>query len=192
MENKGSFMQQWTVIAKNAVNGAKIQEKVTGESFEQAKELFLAGRPGMSLEIIDVVPDTVAAVPSAEKKCPKCAEMVKVEAQVCRFCKYEFVAQNHGYSQREDRGSDAAVRLLRVEAKKKSAGVAALLNLLLAGAGYVYCGRPVLGLLAFFVTVMVTIFTAGFGWFAMAFILVIDGILSANRYNQKLLEDAIG
>lgn len=27
---------------------------------------------------------------SSLKKCPKCAENVKVEAQICRFCNYEF------------------------------------------------------------------------------------------------------
>jgi hypothetical protein len=28
----------------------------------------------------------------AEKKCPQCAEMVKYEAKICRFCRYEFDA----------------------------------------------------------------------------------------------------
>jgi len=27
---------------------------------------------------------------SSMKKCPKCAEQVKAEATVCRFCRYEF------------------------------------------------------------------------------------------------------
>ena len=27
------------------------------------------------------------------KKCPKCAEQVRSEAKVCRFCKYEFIEQ---------------------------------------------------------------------------------------------------
>lgn len=27
----------------------------------------------------------------AEKKCPECAELVKVDAKVCRFCQHRFV-----------------------------------------------------------------------------------------------------
>lgn len=33
----------------------------------------------------------VAGPPTgSQKKCPKCAEMVKTEAIICRFCQYEF------------------------------------------------------------------------------------------------------
>jgi hypothetical protein len=38
----------------------------------------------------------VAGVPQGTlKKCPKCAEEVKTEAQVCRFCGYEFQEGNN-------------------------------------------------------------------------------------------------
>lgn len=30
-------------------------------------------------------------VAAREKKCPRCAELVKAEAQVCRFCGHDFV-----------------------------------------------------------------------------------------------------
>lgn len=177
-------MQQWTVTAKNAVNGAKIQENVTGESSEQAKELFLAGRPGMSLEIIDVVPDAVAAVPSAEKKCPKCAEMVKVEAEVCRFCGHSFVVRI--YEPKSD-----SRKFLELETQKKSVGLAVLLNLLLPGAGYMYCGRVFLGVIAFAFVLCMSVVTYGFAAIVLIPVVMIDGALSANRYNSKLAQQIL-
>lgn len=34
----------------------------------------------------------LAGVPAGMKKCPKCAEVVQAEAQICRYCGHEFVA----------------------------------------------------------------------------------------------------
>lgn len=36
-------------------------------------------------------PESIPGV-AASKKCPKCAEMVKKDAVICRFCRYEFMA----------------------------------------------------------------------------------------------------
>lgn len=83
--------------------------------------------------------------------------------------------------------SDAEL-LLMVEARKKSGVVAALLNLVLPGAGYMYCGRWILGIFAFLL--VVTLFLVSLGAFAgfLALMLILDGFLSAGRYNRKLIE----
>ena len=41
------------------------------------------------------------ALESGNKKCPRCAEIVKAEAQVCRFCGHEFVAKVEAPSARQ-------------------------------------------------------------------------------------------
>ena len=41
----------------------------------------------------EVVKDTTGAGAVSEKKCPQCAEMVKDEAIVCRFCGYSFASE---------------------------------------------------------------------------------------------------
>lgn len=71
------------------------------------------------------------------------------------------------------------------EQKKKSGVVAAVLNLVLPGAGYTYCGRWGLGIIAFLWTFMGVV-TGGdirFLLFCVA-LFVVDGFLCANRYNR--------
>jgi TM2 domain-containing membrane protein YozV len=41
-----------------------------------------------------VQPQAQLAAPGGQKQCPRCAEMVQGAAKVCRYCGYEFEAQN--------------------------------------------------------------------------------------------------
>lgn len=86
--------------------------------------------------------------------------------------------------------SDAALLLL-VESRKKSGWLAALLNLFLPGAGYIYCGRWILGIFAFFFIVALVLVSFGLGAIPVALLLVIDGFLCAGRYNRKLIEQIL-
>ena len=85
---------------------------------------------------------------------------------------------------------------LELEAKKKSGWIAALLNLVLPGAGYMYCGRIILGIFVLLVGVFLIVgsFTIpGVGAFYGSFVLImiVDGFLCAGRYNKKAITAAI-
>ena len=82
--------------------------------------------------------------------------------------------------------SDATL-LLQVEARKKSGWLAALLNLVIPGAGYVYCGRWFLGIIAFFFVIAMFFVSLGYAAVALVFILIVDGFLCAGRYNKNLI-----
>jgi hypothetical protein len=81
--------------------------------------------------------------------------------------------------------------LLLVESRKKSRFVAILLNLFLPGAGYMYCGRWFLGIVAFFFVITLVIASWGLAAFGLIAVLVIDGALCAGRYNRKMTEQLI-
>lgn len=82
--------------------------------------------------------------------------------------------------------SDATL-LLKVEARKKSGWIAALLNLVIPGAGYVYCGRWFLGIIAFFFVIAMFIVSLGYAALGLVLLLIVDGFLCAGRYNKNLI-----
>ena len=83
--------------------------------------------------------------------------------------------------------SDATL-LLTFEAQKKSGWIAAFLNLIFPGAGYIYCGRWFLGIIAFLLVVAILVVSFGFAAVGLSIILVIDGFFCAGRYNKQLLK----
>ncbi len=86
--------------------------------------------------------------------------------------------------------SDAEL-LLSVESRKKSGAIAALLNLFLPGAGYIYCGRWILGVIAFFFVIAMYIVSLGYAAIGITLMLVIDGFLCAGRYNKNLINQIL-
>lgn len=75
----------------------------------------------------------------------------------------------------------------KINAKRKSGALAAGLNLLLPGVGYMYCGRILLGIVVLPFTALMLWSQPQFGLVMMA-ILVIDGFLAAGRYNKEIDE----
>lgn len=85
---------------------------------------------------------------------------------------------------------------LELEANKKSGWIAAILNLMLPGAGYIYCRRIILGIFVLLIGVFLLVGTftipgvgAFYGTFAL--IMIVDGFLCAGRYNKKAITAAL-
>jgi len=79
----------------------------------------------------------------------------------------------------------APLTIEELEATRKSAGLAAGLNLVLPGAGYIYCGRIFLGIIVFpFVVGM--FFAMPMAGMGLSLVMIIDGFLAAGRFNQAL------
>lgn len=87
--------------------------------------------------------------------------------------------------------NDAKLMLL-VESKKKSGWIAALLNLVIPGAGYAYCGRWLLGTIVFFIVMGIAV-AAGSPEAVVPFVAIffIDGFLAAGRFNKKMIESVL-
>jgi hypothetical protein len=84
--------------------------------------------------------------------------------------------------------------LLLAESRKKSGWLAALLNLVLPGAGYVYCGRWLLALAAIGFIVMSFVVFGPLGIIAAAsfeLVFIVDGFLCAGRANKKMIEELL-
>jgi len=66
--------------------------------------------------------------------------------------------------------------------------LAAGLNFILPGAGYIYCGRVILGVAAFLLAVLILL-TYQYGAILVWVVVIIDGFLCAERYNKKIAQD---
>lgn len=117
--------------------------------------------------------------------CRGCGKEIHESAKNCPHCGASQIASDGGKL-----SSDTATLLL-IESKKKAGWIAALLNWVIPGAGYMYCGRVVLGILVLFIAVGVAVATAGVGLLVMMPILIIDGFLAANRYNKKMMREIL-
>lgn len=85
---------------------------------------------------------------------------------------------------------------LELEAKKKSGWIAALLNLVIPGAGYMYCGRIILGIFVLMLGVVLflgtfTIPDVGVFYGSFVLVMIVDGFLCAGRYNKKAITKAL-
>ncbi|TPV92432.1 MAG: zinc ribbon domain-containing protein [Myxococcales bacterium FL481] len=83
--------------------------------------------------------------------------------------------------------SDQPLDIDAMHRRRKNPALAAAMNVLVPGAGYIYCGRVFLGIIAFpFVAGM--LFYEPLAGFGLTLVMIVDGFLAAGRYNRRLDE----
>lgn len=134
-------------------------------------------------------------------RCPFCAEEIIAAAKKCKHCG-EFLdpvlrAQQEAATQartaqpviniNNHNNSSATVTHphAMLVANPKSGLVAALLNLLIPGVGYMYCGRPILGIFVMFWAFALLVGTHGIAAIIVYPVVFIDGFLAAGRANRR-------
>ncbi|MCB0213736.1 MAG: hypothetical protein KDJ52_30620 [Anaerolineae bacterium] len=85
---------------------------------------------------------------SETKKCPYCAERIKAEAKICRFCGTDLMTGPERQVTLRPPQTQKQVHILLDEKDPNTAGC---LNVIIPGLGYVYVGNLVRGILTFFV-----------------------------------------
>ncbi len=139
---------------------------------------------------------------NTQKICPSCNEKNNPQFSKCWKCNYSFeVNVNEGNAktmqqsnvqktqQATGKVKGTGLDVEGFEQKRKKGWVAALLNLLLPGVGYMYCGNWLLGLVAgpFLLVMAFSMGALGLVFAPCIYIiLIIDGFLAANRANNKL------
>ena len=89
------------------------------------------------------------------KKCPYCAEVIKNEAVVCRFCGRDLAERQ---TTEQPPLSDLVQREMLYEMRRKTPELAAVLSLFIPGAGQIYSGKYFFGVVCLiFIPVMLQV-----------------------------------
>ncbi|MDB4403261.1 ARV1 family protein [bacterium] len=116
----------------------------------------------------------------------------------CRHCTKELVVESEHAGVTADcphcqkpvtvPNVSGADKYIQFEVGKKSGAVAALLNLVIPGAGYMYCGRVALGVIVLITVPFAILVTGGFALLVTVPAMVVDGVMCAGRSNKALAE----